>query len=213
MKIFNIFILIFIILRASKAINVYHCDQHGPVCTFENISISGPTYDWQPSSDNPSSVEEIYFFFSRIPVLTRTICETFPNTKYLYMTQQEVEWIDFGAFEKCQQLEVLCLDLNHLTTFPHNAFHHNLRLENLFVSRNKFKEFSAEIFVNGTHLIYIDASSNELTDLHPYTFIDRLPHLQYFSIYDNKFQEQREEEIQRIFKEHGIENLKPPKKH
>lgn len=215
----------------KNEIPVFKCERVGDVCTFTNVNLNSTHFLWEPTADNPMLVDTVKFTYnsSKIPIITKGLCETFPALNNLQLTSLEVEEITEDAFHACSMLTVLSLESNQIKriepiTFLHlrnlkELFLHDNRImelndndlfasmqniENLWLDRNNLTEFSPELLRSNNKLEELRLYSNELSDLEAEQLLEFLPNLKIFYWDDNEVSCTRVVEINRMLISKGI---------
>lgn len=207
---------------------VYKCALDGSTCTFDNIFLNTTHYEWQPASDNPNAVWYIQFRRSSIPVITKELCEFFPNLRYLYLEKLNIEEVKQDAFDACLELNFLALtnnkiksfhpytfknvqklfeleiDNNHISKLPNGLFSNASSLAYLLIEENNLTEFSPEIVRNAENLDGLYLRSNDLSDIDVEKIVADLPGLKKFYLDDNEISCTRTVEIYNKFRSQNI---------
>lgn len=145
-------------------------------CTFYNITISRPRFQFKLTADNPKNVTKVRFTDSIIHTWTNHTCDAFPNLTSLEVDQVYLRNIAFGALDSCENLKIISFWTNQLTRFDKNNFRYNFNLREINVQSNKIYYFHPETF---NHLLKLEVLSlNEnLLKVFPLEKMNRLEHL------------------------------------
>lgn len=204
---------------------VYKCELAGNNCTFSNVFLNSTHYEWQPMFE----VFYVKFTGSNISVVTKEICETFPNLLHIHMENLGIEEIKEDAFHACTELTELHLHSNRIKELHPNTFLYNTKLkklllygnqiekldkydlfvslrdlEHLSVGMNNLTEFSPELVKNNKALNYLMLYSNDMSDLDAEQILDYLPNLSKFEIDDNELSCTRVVQIYKLFQSKEI---------
>lgn len=216
---------------SSSGVNkpVYKCELSMNTCTFTNVVLNSTHYEWQPASNSPSMVLFVEFTGSKIPVVTKNLCEAFPNLWSLKMGNLEVEEVKEDALHSCSglnwlelmenqieqiypntfvyngnTLRQLFLDSNRIQTLDHHLLSNLTVLEDVGFARNNLKTFSPELIRHNKKLRTLGLMGNGLSDIDAEQIVKFLPDLKQFTLVDNEIPYTRAVEIYRFLDSKGI---------
>lgn len=231
MFVLNFFFLFLINVNKSEQSftnkNQYHCVTKGTVCTFSNVILTPTDYEWEPTADDPSKISKLIFLNCTIPVLTKSICETFPMLEALYMEKLGVKIVNENAFHNCSKLVNLHLNENEIAKLHPSTFLYSRNLERLVLVGNRISQidnhfnmlpnltyltlgnnslsfFSPEFVKYNKKLANLNLYTNDLTDLAVEKLVEYLPSLVVCNINYNEFLCERVFNIYKMFSRMGI---------
>lgn len=198
---------------SNEEIPTYKCQvsNERSRCDLTGIQVTKKQPFFKIAVDNTAKITEIFVTQSTIPVLTKSICDTFPSLIRLYVDGANIKFVRKNAFEKCTEileinlannkvkklqpetfttnlkLNTLSLDKNLLSELPNQIFDTLVDLQFLHLQNNLLKEFKADLLVKNENLQRLYIFSNYLTDLDIETLHSKLPHLKAVHANNNDF--------------------------
>lgn len=154
-------------------------------CVFSDVQLGKDQRRYQLSSSIPNAnVEKITFERSTIPVISRDICDAFPNVEILYLVGQNIEEVAVDALEGCLKLWHFQLMQNKIKDLPLDVFKPVPNLRMLFLEERELKIARPEWFTSLSKLegLYI---SNTLVDYLPLDALKNNTNLMNLYIYTN----------------------------
>lgn len=183
---FVILSLFVLVHGTSSKLPTYECTMNTEMfCALNNIQLSKESSDFQPVAKDPLAVKEVLLNRTTLPVLTNTICKTFPNLEAIWAINNGIEELSDDAFVHCPKLQVLSLHGNHLTSLHADTFKNNHNLEHLYISKNHLTVLPDNLFANLTKLTQLDMDHNHLTEFDAGRLLRNMGNLQYFEIFSN----------------------------
>lgn len=162
------------------------------------------------SSDDDTNhflqIEEIYM----VEVgLTEFSIETFAGCENLEVLQLQHNRIQkFGRWlKKNHNLVVIDLSYNLIDSIEEDAFESMKKLQELFLSGNYLKHFSAKLIIGCESLEVLQLDSNDLLDLNEKKIVENIPKLRRITLTNNQFRCERVKNILDAFRP-GIINFK-----
>lgn len=224
-----ILILFSIIKLSLQEKPVFKCELSGDICTFRNVVLNFSHYEWQPASDNPTVVTTVQFKNSVIPIVTKGLCELFPNVRKLDLEQSNVKSVAEDAFQACLELDylrlsgnnieqiysntlkynrklsILALDRNRITDLHDDLFLNLEKLEDVYLEENNLTEFSPKLLRNNEQLKALLLQTNDLSDIDAEKIVEDHPKLEAFTVTDNEIHCTRYVHITNMLRSKGIQ--------
>lgn len=229
MYLINILLTIFLLMSYAISLTpTYKCSLKGTFCEFWNVKPNSSNYELHSNPGKSILVRKVKFSGSKVPVLTKEICKTFPQIKELELVNQGIEVIEENAFRACETLEVLKLNdnkivkldkhsfyalkglkrlhlqFNHIKELDDEAFYSLESLTELSIGSNDLEEFSPELLKYSVHLENLWIYSNDLADVDVEKLLDNLPKLRQLEIDDNEFSCTRMMEFVKLLKARNV---------
>jgi Leucine-rich repeat (LRR) protein len=121
----------------------------------------------------------LYIDFQPFNHIFAGIGETFPNSQYLFVSDQQIKFVERANFEHLEKLEVLYLNNNEIKHLPKDVFWDLTNLEYLDLSNNKIAILSDKIFMHLKRIVYIDLENNRIRHF-PSNLLARNSKLKFF---------------------------------
>lgn len=127
-----------------------------------------------------------------LEILKRNSFQRMENIAHLNVSGNALRMLDGDVFSKLRRLNLLDLSSNQLLSLNNSLFSANTELHKLIVTGNPLHSLSPKIFLHLHHLVYLDASNCQLSDL--WSFRDSafmtthkiLSKLEYLNLKDNE---------------------------
>lgn len=184
-------ILILCSLSQSLAFSTFECGGFTRnVCIVDNITLTPEDPDFELTRDDPEEVETVGITDSSIPLLWLvSVCEKFPNLRYIFVINSGVKELLEDTFKGCNQLQSISLEQNKFTTLPQNLFK-NLKLRTIELKQNSLTHLPDDIFqLNDVYyLADITISESPIVEL-PTGLFGNLPALSVINLSGNRLRE------------------------
>lgn len=133
-------------------------------CTLSDVILGAPDTNYRfKTGQETSKVTRVKFIDSRIAVLTNDLCQSFPQLQNAQVVNVGLASIKSEALDGCQELIILNLSQNKLTSLDENLFSKLRTLTTLNLSNNQLKWFSTSYMVTARQTLQsLDLSSNQL---------------------------------------------------
>jgi Leucine-rich repeat (LRR) protein len=105
-----------------------------------------------------------------ITILPNTI--NLQNLEVLLLNNNQITTLPTDVFSNLPNLQILALQYNEIATLPSNVFNNLLRLTELTLNNNRILDLPQNVFSNLGQLNLLTLSTNLLTDLTPGIFIN-----------------------------------------
>jgi Leucine-rich repeat (LRR) protein len=147
--------------------DVYMCTltSHNPRGFNGFTSIPGDHLEGQ-SSEN---VAMIYSSGANMRNIPSVICQQFPNTFEMMLTNSRIEQISEAAFQHCGSLQYLLIMENFIRTIPDNTFANTPQLVYLTLNANRISSIAPNAF-RGSSIELLDLANNRIDNFNPRTY-------------------------------------------
>lgn len=168
---FSKLLLISVCILYVSCDKVYKCEISEDTCVFSNIKLTSINYNWIPEADEPNNVTIVEFTGSKIPIITKNICDYFPNLRELWLEELSIKEVKEDAFHSCSALTRLFLYGNLIEHLHPQTFWYMKKLKTLSLHTNRIGTLDDyQIFSNLGALYELDIGNNNLTTISPELF-------------------------------------------
>lgn len=186
-------------------------------CEISGLNLTKMDHQFVPNSPNPELITSFYFTSSVVPVLTKSICEQFPNIQKFDVQLSSIDVIEEDTFQKCSHVTVIDLDNNPISMLQKNTFANleHLRilymtgistidedlfadltqLTTLWIRYGTLTEIPSRALRNLKNLYSLYLTNNKLFDLDVENILKYRPNLQSINLSGNSFKCSRVQEI------------------
>jgi Leucine-rich repeat (LRR) protein len=133
-----------------------------------NFTVSDPskhklkTDGVDENSERHLGMTSVHLEFAPFNHIFAGIGETFKNLEELYVTYQQIKFVERANFEHLENLKKLWLNNNQIENLPEDVFWDLKNLEYLHLQNNKIEHLPDKIFMNLKNIIIIDVASNRI---------------------------------------------------
>lgn len=166
---FILFSTIFMVQSADPEIPTYECkisDWDKTRCDLVGLQLTKEQPYFKIQIDQPEKIRGISISGS-IPVLTNSICNSFPALEHLSIPYSKIETVLENAFENCAEIKDINLMNNKIKGLHVNTFKNNLKLSVLYLETNRIKRLEEDTFINLVELQILMLGNNNLTEFSP----------------------------------------------
>ena len=160
----------------------YTCIVTGLENPFNNKTIDGYKGDHEANRTN-EDVKFIYSYWTDVDYIPAEMGLLYQITG-LFMQFSELKEIEPSSFEGMEELEILDLSSNRLTTLPADCFEDLHKLRIVAFTYNQLEGLPADLFMMNTKLESIDFVGNYITYIAPDLF-DFLPKVTFITFHLN----------------------------
>jgi len=125
-----------------------------------------------PSTINDQPVSLLNVSFNVLKTLTENALLSYESVRYLYLQDCKIFNINEKAFQRLENLTVIDLSINRLTTISPNLFNSNHLLDKLILGSNYFGilQWNTPILNGPSSLSFLDLQSCKLSNISSITF-------------------------------------------
>lgn len=182
------FLLILTLFKISIASTKISCEVNGSRCTFKGITIEkDEDVSIEVSPGAIQSVTSVMFEGCRLYAIPGDIFKVFQNLENLEAIKQDIREITPGSFIKANELKIVELSGNKLTTLHSDTFKGADKLEMLHISSNELSEVSELSFRGLKNLKVLNLGSNAIKTVSRNLLEDQT-NLEQFIVSQNKLQ-------------------------
>lgn len=141
-----------------------HCKMNDGWCSFISVRTTESSKFFQPMYDDPSIVHRIDFKNTSMTVLTREICDAFPNLREMYIVGAKLQRIQPDALTQCENLLLFDIYGNSVKELDNSLFSHSPDLRHIKLSSNQFYHIDTRVFQYSRKLEFLHIELNFLIE-------------------------------------------------